>query len=105
MSLMKEKKAIIIGGMGQIGKQVAEVLEREGYLTICISSKSLPENENNHSTEYYHFDMSCPKEIEKNDTICSNTLDRKIFANKVWKTAGKLKSSSQMKKKEADERK
>ncbi|MDE7431191.1 MAG: SDR family NAD(P)-dependent oxidoreductase [Lachnospiraceae bacterium] len=62
---MEEKTAVIVGGTGQIGQYIIEVLQKEGYLTICVSSKPLPDIAKNQSTEYHIFNMSNPKDIEK----------------------------------------
>lgn len=70
---MKDKKAIVIGGTGQIGKCIVEVLQKEGYATICVSSKPLPDIEKNPDTEYYIFDMSNPKNVE---ACCATISER-----------------------------
>lgn len=62
---MEEKKVVIIGGTGQIGKCIVKAMQAEGYITVCVSSKPLPDTEKNEGTKYYVYDMSKPKNIEE----------------------------------------
>lgn len=62
---MNGKKAVIIGGTGQIGKCIAGVLQKEGYSVICVSSKPLPDIEKKEGAQYHVFDMSDPENVEE----------------------------------------
>lgn len=70
---MKRKTAVVIGGTGQIGVHIVRALQKEGYLTACISSRPLLDSEQNQGTDYYVFDMSQPGSIE----ICCAAISEK----------------------------
>jgi NAD(P)-dependent dehydrogenase (short-subunit alcohol dehydrogenase family) len=70
---MKRKISVIIGGTGQIGSHIVRTLQKEGYLTVCVSSRPLPNSEQNRETDYYVFDMTQPKSIK----MCCATISEK----------------------------
>lgn len=73
---MKRKTSVVIGGTGQIGTHIVRALQKEGYLTVCVSSRPLPDNEQNQETDYYVFDMSQPKSIK----MCCAAISEKYDA-------------------------
>lgn len=73
---MKRKISVIIGGTGQIGSHIVRALQKEGYLTVCVSSRPLPNSEQNQGTEYYVFDMSQLKSIK----MCCAAISEKYGA-------------------------
>lgn len=81
-----KKKAVIIGGTGQIGKRIVEVLHREGYFAICISSKPLSDIEKKQDTEYHVFDMSDPKAIEE---CCAKISEKHGLIDSLINVLGK----------------
>lgn len=83
---MKDKQAVIIGGTGQIGRCIVEALQKEGYATICVSSKPLPDLEKNKSTEYYVFDMSNTENIEE---CCAKISEKHGMVDALVNVIGK----------------
>ena len=88
---MKEKTAVIIGGTGQIGKYIVEVLQKEGYFTICVSLEPLSDTEKNQGTEYFVFDMSDPKGIEE---CCAKILEKHGMIDSLINIIGKNRSGT-----------
>ena len=83
---MKGKTVVIIGGTGQIGKHIVEVLQKHGYFTICVSSKPLSDIEKNQGTEYYVFDMSNPESIEE---CCAKISEKYCMIDNLINILGK----------------
>lgn len=70
---MSKKIAIIVGGTGEIGKCIVDVLHKEGYYTICVSNENSSIIEKNSYTEYFNFDMTHLGSIEE----CSKKISQK----------------------------
>lgn len=83
---MKEKKAVIVGGTGQIGKHIVSALQNEGYLTVSVSSKPILDIEKNQGTEYFAFDMTDPEAVE---ACCDEIAERYGFIDSLINVIGK----------------
>lgn len=88
---MKRKTAVIIGGTGQIGTHIVRALQKEGYLTACVSSRPLLDSEQNQGTDYYIFDMSQPESIEK---CCTAISEKYGVIDGLVNALGKNRSGS-----------
>jgi len=62
---MSQKLAVVVGGTGEIGRGVLDIMVREGYFTICVSRPPKISIERKANVEYYFRDMTKLEQIEE----------------------------------------